>query len=67
MGNELIEAVRLSNAAKAKGYAVAVLGGRVQFQTVEFDSAGASTVTPRTGWLTYNEALEIINSDNIGA
>lgn len=57
------QAIELSIAAKAKGYALAVNFGRVQFQTVEYDARGVSTITPRTGWLDYDEALLIIKGE----
>ena len=56
----LQQGIKLAQMAKAKGYALRAEAGRVQFVTVEFDAKGASTVIPRTEWLTYEEAIERI-------
>jgi hypothetical protein len=58
---DIKQAMEISAKAKESGYAVAVKNGLVQFQTVEYDNNGVSTVTPRTDWLDYDGAMEIIN------
>ena len=54
------QGIEIAQAAKKAGYAVAVRNGKVQFQTVEYSANGTAEVTPKTEWLDYDEAMEVI-------
>jgi hypothetical protein len=55
------QGIEISKAAKAAGYAISVKQGKVRFETVVYKPNGVSIVTPHTDWLSYEEAMEIIN------
>lgn len=56
------QGIEIAQLAKKSGYSIAVKNGKVQFQTIEYKANGTSVVTPRTAWLAYDEAMEIIAS-----
>jgi hypothetical protein len=58
----LTEGKTIATLAKAKGYAVQAEAGKVRFVTIEYAKNGTSTVTPRTDWLTFDQAMEIIKA-----
>lgn len=57
-----MDAFKLAQLAKAKGYAVAVKAGKVQFQTVVYDAKGKAKITRHTDFISIAEALNIINA-----
>ena len=58
---DMKQGIEISKAAKAAGYAISVKQGKVRFETVVYKPNGVSVVTPHTDWLSYDEAMEIIN------
>lgn len=60
---DIQQGIELAKAAKEAGYAIAVKQGKVRFETIEYMPSGVSIITPRTGWLSYNEAIEIIKGE----
>jgi hypothetical protein len=57
----LQQVFEISAKARALGYSTAVKAGRVQFQTIAYAADGASTIEPRTDWLDYDDAMDILN------
>lgn len=55
------QGIEIAKAAKAAGYAISVKQGIVRFETVVYKPNGISIVTPHTGWLSYDEAMERIS------
>lgn len=55
------DAARLGQLAKSKGLAVAVKRGTYQVQQVTYGSDGVSTITPVTGWVTCQSAIEALS------
>lgn len=58
----LQQGIEIAQLAKAKNYAVRVQSGKVQFVTIDYDFSGKSKIMPRTNWLEYSAAKEIINA-----
>ena len=52
----LAQGIELGRLAKEKNYSVETEAGKVRLVTVIYDADGKPTVTPHTGWMTYEEA-----------
>lgn len=52
----LAQAMKLGQAAKAKGLQVRAEAGRVQIVIVQFVKGGKSIVTPQSDWLSFDQA-----------
>ena len=55
-----MDAFKLAELAKFKGYAVAVKNGKVQFQTVVYNKKGTAQITRHTDFITVTEAQLIL-------
>jgi hypothetical protein len=56
------QAFELPRLAKSLGYALAVKGGKVQFQIVTYKPNGTSSIQEVTDWLSdYDEAASLLN------
>lgn len=57
---DLKKGIEIAKAASAKGYAVAVKNGKIQLQTIKFNTNGVSAITAHTKWIDPETAIEII-------
>jgi hypothetical protein len=55
-----MDAFKLAELAKSKGYIVAVKKGKVQFQTLLYNKNGTAQITRHTDFITVEEAQQII-------
>ena len=55
-----MNAFKLAELAKAKGYIVAVKKGKVQFQTLVYNKNGTAQITRHTDFITVEEAQQIL-------
>jgi hypothetical protein len=55
-----MDAFKLAQLAKTKGYALAVKNGKVQFQTVVYNKKGTAQITRHTDFITVTEAQLIL-------
>lgn len=56
----LQKGIELGKMAKAKCLGVKAKNGKVQIISWTYDAKGASTITPHSGWLTYEEAKSFL-------
>jgi len=55
-----MDAFKLAELAKTKGYILAVKKGKVQFQTLVYNKNGTAQITRHTDFITVEEAQQII-------
>ena len=56
----LQQGIELAQMAKAKNYALRVEAGKVQFVTTEYQGEKKNTVIPRTDWMGYEAAKQLM-------
>lgn len=55
------QSIKLAQLAKAKGFALRAENGKVQAVTVAYAKNGKSTVTEKSGWMNFDEALVVLS------
>ena len=58
----LQQAFTIGSVAKAQGFQVRAENGRAQIVSVVYSKNGKSTVTPKSDWMTFEQAVSFLSA-----